>query len=187
GVIQSPGAEVLGAFWRRWRRTRGKPTEVTGTVTQESLNTAWTRFVLRLNAEPNFLETLLLRREDNRRAYGLAELMEEVCRLSWDADHGACYGHYLIGCNSCRGYRTARPSRDEMDALVNEVPLLGRSASRSVVFGALGTITRRRAGSRSSLKKAEELRRRHGLGAKTTRLHAHQRARGWTLVDRGRL
>ncbi|TYZ67328.1 hypothetical protein PybrP1_012192, partial [[Pythium] brassicae (nom. inval.)] len=78
GVIQSPGAEVLGALWRRWRRTHGKPTEVTGTVTQESLDTAWTSFVLRVNAEPNFLETLLLRREADRRACGLAELMEEV-------------------------------------------------------------------------------------------------------------
>ncbi|TYZ61289.1 hypothetical protein PybrP1_004987 [[Pythium] brassicae (nom. inval.)] len=129
-----PGAEVLGDLWRRWRRTRGKPTEVTGTVTQESLNTAWTSFVLRVNVEPNFLETLLLRREADRRAYGLAELMEKVCRLSWDADRGACYAHYLIDCNSCRGYRTARPGRDEMDALVNEMPL---SEEERVAIGRL--------------------------------------------------
>ncbi|TYZ62825.1 hypothetical protein PybrP1_012444, partial [[Pythium] brassicae (nom. inval.)] len=133
GVIQSPDAEVLGALWRRWRRTRGKPTEVIGTVTQESLNTELTSFVLRVNAEPNFLKTAVAAR-GNRRAYGLAELMEEVCRLSWNADRGACYSHYLIGCNSCRGYRTAQPSRDEIDALVNEVPL---SEEERVAIGRL--------------------------------------------------
>lgn len=122
GVDRSRGDNEMREMWRRWLRTRGKPTSATRTVTQSSLDKYSAAFVRRWNTEAVFAKLVPLREERLQR-YGLTESREMVCELSWDSDHPACTVHWQKNCRNCGSYGTARPSRAQWTAMLVECTL----------------------------------------------------------------
>ncbi|KAE8991225.1 hypothetical protein PR003_g4857 [Phytophthora rubi] len=123
-VINSPGDDAMKALFRRWRATRSKPVTVTGTVTPQSLDRAWTSFVSRWNTEgPEAFQQKLMRREEQHSRLSVQALVSQICQLSWDADRECCFAHYRLGCPGCRGYSVVRPSAADWDRITNSTPL----------------------------------------------------------------
>ncbi|ETP22192.1 hypothetical protein F441_04443 [Phytophthora nicotianae CJ01A1] len=102
------------SWFERWRGVRGKGVTVTHTVTEESLDNAWTAFEDRWNCETGsgFRKTIVDREATHERmSVGL--LASRLCELAWAADRHCCYVHYLEGCPKCRGFSLPRPYEGE--------------------------------------------------------------------------
>ncbi|ETI29769.1 hypothetical protein F443_23114 [Phytophthora nicotianae P1569] len=106
--------ETRTSFGDSFRRTRSKPVTETLSVTQRSLDQAWTAFVLHWNAEtgPPFRRLIEARKETHERL-SVAGAAARVCKVSWAADRLCCYAHYLEGCAECRKYGLPRPTERE--------------------------------------------------------------------------
>ncbi|KAE8903418.1 hypothetical protein PF005_g21393 [Phytophthora fragariae] len=128
-VTNSPGDDAMKALFRRWRATRSKPVTVTGTVTPQSLDRAWTSFVSRWNTEgPEAFQQKLMRREEQHSRLSVQALVSQICQLSWDADRECFFAHYRLGCPGCRGYSVVRPSAADWDRITNSTPPLRNRA-----------------------------------------------------------
>ncbi|KAE9304903.1 hypothetical protein PF008_g21861 [Phytophthora fragariae] len=79
-VINSPGDDAMKALFRWWQATRSKPVTVTGTVTPQSLDRAWTSFVSRWNTEgPEAFQQKLMRREEQHSRLSVQALVSQIC------------------------------------------------------------------------------------------------------------
>lgn len=73
--------------------------------------------------------------DTDRQRYGLVELREKVCFLSWDTGRPYCLVRKLESCRICRG--EGRPSRDEWKSVLCPIPNEAEVA-QSVVQGSIG-------------------------------------------------
>ncbi|ETP40332.1 hypothetical protein F442_12292 [Phytophthora nicotianae P10297] len=124
GVHDPLPEKEMASWFARWSRTRSKPVTETLSVTQRSLDQAWTAFVLRWNVEtgPRFRQ-LIEAREETHQRYALGELAERMCTLSWNEDRPCCYVHHLEGCVGCERCRVSRPSDADWAQIVVEYPM----------------------------------------------------------------
>ncbi|ETI29994.1 hypothetical protein PPTG_18198 [Phytophthora nicotianae INRA-310] len=112
------------SWFERWRGVRGKGVTVTYTVTEESLDNAWTAFEDRWNFETGsgFRKTIVAREVTHERM-SVGRLASRLCELAWAADRHCCYVHYLEGCPKCRGFSLPRPYEGEWRRYVKDHPL----------------------------------------------------------------
>ncbi|EEY53936.1 uncharacterized protein PITG_07584 [Phytophthora infestans T30-4] len=103
--------DEMRRLFQRFRATRGKPATATRTVTLQSLDKAWTSFVLRWNKEGGeAFERTLQEREATHARLSVGTLEAQVCQLSDDQGRQCCSVHRGKGLE--RWQRRGEESRD---------------------------------------------------------------------------
>lgn len=111
--------DEMRRLFQRFRATRGKPATATRTVTLQSLDKAWTSFVLRWNKEGGeAFERTLQEREATHARLSVGTLKAQVCQLSDDQGRQCCSVHRGKGCKRCRGRGAPRPDDYEWCRIV---------------------------------------------------------------------